>query len=97
MHLHYRGRGGRERVRGAKLKRGSLQSGWHRFGIDWRPGRLAWLVDGAVRFRLTGHAVPRQRMYLIADLAVGGDLPGPPAASTRFPSALGIDWVRVWR
>jgi beta-glucanase (GH16 family) len=71
--------------------------GWHRFGIDWRPGRLDWLVDGVVRWRLRGDTVPRRRMYLVANLAVGGDLPGPPGASTHFPSALPIDWVRVWR
>jgi beta-glucanase (GH16 family) len=97
MHLHYRGRGGGERERGAKLRQRSLGRGWHRFGIDWRPRRLAWLVDGVVRWRLSGDAVPRRPMYLVANLAVGGDLPGAPGASTRFPSALRIDWVRVWR
>jgi hypothetical protein len=37
-------------------------------------------------------------MYLIADLAVGGgDTVSAPTARTPFPSALQIDWVRVWQ
>jgi hypothetical protein len=36
-------------------------------------------------------------MYLVADLAVGGDYPGSPDSSTPFPSAFKIDYVRVWR
>jgi beta-glucanase (GH16 family) len=36
-------------------------------------------------------------MYIVANLAVGGSWPGPPNASTPFPSALEIDYIRVWR
>jgi beta-glucanase (GH16 family) len=97
MHLHYRGRGGRAAVVGSSWRQPSLAAGWHRFEIDWRPGRLAWLVDGVVRWQLTGRAVPQSRMYLVADLAVGGDPVGAPTARTSFPSALRIDWVRVWQ
>jgi len=74
-----------------------LRSGWHRFGIDWQPNRLRWLVDGVERFRVTGGAVPRVPMYLVLNLAVGGDSPGPPSPSTRFPSSVLVDSVKVWR
>ncbi|GFR42491.1 hypothetical protein Agub_g3286 [Astrephomene gubernaculifera] len=33
--------------------------------------------------------------YVILNLAVGGDWPGPPDASTAFPAQLLVDWVRV--
>ena len=36
-------------------------------------------------------------MYLLLDLAVGGNLPGPPGASTEFPATMEVDWVRVFR
>jgi beta-glucanase (GH16 family) len=36
-------------------------------------------------------------MYLLADLAVGGDEPGPPGVTTQFPASLDIDYVRVWQ
>jgi beta-glucanase (GH16 family) len=97
MHLHYRGPGGREAVKDGSWTQPSLSSGWHTFGIDWQPGRLDWLVDGVVRWEVDGSVVPRQPMYLIANLAVGGEPVGPPTARTPFPSALALDWVRVWQ
>jgi beta-glucanase (GH16 family) len=97
MHVHYRGPDGRPRARGTQSRLLPLASGWHRFGIDWRPRSLAWIVDGVERWRVEGRAVPRRRMYLVANLAVGGDWPGPPSPSTRFPRALEIDYVRVWQ
>lgn len=96
MHIHYRGRAGHEAEQGSSWTERSPR-GWHRFGIDWRAGRLEWLIDGVVRWRVTGSAVPGVPMYLVADLAVGGATAGAPTARTRFPSALRIDWARVWR
>jgi beta-glucanase (GH16 family) len=97
MHLHYRNPDGETEQRGREWTQGSLRGGWHRFGIDWRPGYLAWLVDGVVRWRVRGDVVPDTRMYLVANLAVGGDWPGEPDAATAFPSSLEIDYVKVWR
>ena len=34
-------------------------------------------------------------MFLVVNLAVGGDWPGAPDARTPFPAALLIDWIRV--
>ena len=97
MHLHYRNRQGEVTQRGAQWTDPGLRSGWHTFAIRWRPRRLVWVIDGVPRWRVRGHAVPRRRMYLIANLAVGGDWPGTPAASTRFPSVFQIDSVKVWQ
>ncbi|MDX6665946.1 MAG: hypothetical protein QOG68_2152 [Solirubrobacteraceae bacterium] len=97
MHLHHRGRGGGDLDQGGTWSAPALASGWHRFAIDWRPGRLRWLIDGVERFRVTGKSVPHEPMYLVANLAVGGDWPGPPDSATPFPSALEIDYLRVWR
>jgi beta-glucanase (GH16 family) len=36
-------------------------------------------------------------MYLILNLAVGGDWPGMPDASTTFPSTMKVDYVHVWK
>lgn len=94
MHLHYVRDGERESQRHVLT---SLSPGWHRFAIDWRPGRLAWLVDGVVRWRVRGPEVPSEPMYLVLNLAVGGDGPGRPAESTRFPARYAIDWVKVTR
>jgi hypothetical protein len=36
-------------------------------------------------------------MYLLLNLAVGGDTPGPPDGNTKFPARLEIDRVTVQR
>jgi hypothetical protein len=36
-------------------------------------------------------------MYLLINLAVGGDWPGDPSGTTRFPSSVKVDYVRVWQ
>ncbi len=95
MHLHYRDAGGRSRQRGRDWS--GLTAGWHRFAIDWRRDRLTWLVDGVARWTVRGRIVPRERMYLVANLAVGGQRAGAPDAATRFPATFAIDWIRVSR
>jgi beta-glucanase (GH16 family) len=36
-------------------------------------------------------------MYVILNLAVGGDWAGSPNSSTPFPSTMKVDYVRVWQ
>ena len=36
-------------------------------------------------------------MYLLANMAMGGDWAGAPDASTAFPAAYAIDYIRAYR
>lgn len=81
----------------------SLSAGFHVFSAGWSPDRIYFEVDGR-RFRTVERATYPvgqtwafdQPMFLLLNLAVGGDWPGRPTASTRFPARLVVDWVRVW-
>ncbi len=68
---------------------------FHTFGVDWEWDKIVWYIDGKEVFRVTDH-VPQVPMYLIADLAVGGVWAGPPDASTVFPAAFDINYIRVF-
>lgn len=75
-----------------------FSAGYHTFGVEWAPDRIVWYVDGIERKRVTDRSqIPSAPMYLIACLAVGGDWPGPPDASTPFPAQMEIDYIRVWQ
>ena len=88
----------REQVLGKKTHPGDLSEGWHVFGLKWEPGALTWTVDGKQTWRVTQReAIPHEPMYLIADLAVGGNYPEPPNAQTPFPSTLLVDSIRAWK
>jgi beta-glucanase (GH16 family) len=69
---------------------------YHVFSAEWKPGEVIWYVDGVQRARSTAD-IPAEPMYLIANLAVGGDWPGNPDASTRFPGFMDIDYIRVFQ
>ncbi len=69
---------------------------WRTVRLDWEPGRLRWWVDGELAWTRSGPDVPAEPMYLVANLAVGGELGGPVGAGTRFPATYEIDRIRVW-
>ena len=76
-----------------------FSAGWHTFGLHWGSNAMHWYVDGVERrppFTQTAN-LPSQPMYFIANLAVGGDWPGPPNGSTVFPNYFDLDYVRIWQ
>jgi beta-glucanase (GH16 family) len=98
MHIHYVGAGGRPAGAEADWTGPDFSAGWHTFAVDWEPKAIVWYVDGVARWRVSDpDAIPRRPMYLLLTLAVGGEFPGPPSASTMFPSSMQVDYVRVWQ
>ncbi len=69
---------------------------FHTYGLYWGPGRLIWYVDGMPTYTQTA-GVPKEPMYVILNLVVGGAYAGPPNASTPFPSDLLVDYVRLYQ
>ncbi|MTI29350.1 glycoside hydrolase family 16 protein, partial [Xanthovirga aplysinae] len=74
---------------------------FHIFGIEWEPEEIRWYVDGihysTVNPTTIGENWPfDQNFHLLLNLAVGGDWPGNPDASTVFPQTLEVDYVRVY-
>lgn len=68
---------------------------YHTFALEWKPNELLWYVDGVERYHTTEN-VPSVPMYLLANLAVGGDWPGNPDSATPFPGNMDIDYIRVY-
>jgi beta-glucanase (GH16 family) len=97
MAFHYRlpdGEDGREK---ATWQGSDFSADWHTFAIDWQPDKLVWYIDGVERWRYTDVTyIPSVPMYLLINLAVGGDWPGIPDENTTFPAYYEIDYVRVW-
>ena len=68
---------------------------FHTFAIEWRPDGLRWYVDGIERHQWNGKA-DFGPMYLILNLAIGGDFDGDPDAATLFPGEMEIAHVRAY-
>jgi len=105
--LHYSRPGGRHTSTGTNttLVTGSFADDFHVFRLDWAPGVMRWYVDDRVfqtqtNWQSRANPFPApfdQRFHLILNLAVGGNWPGNPDATTTFPQAMLVDYVRVYR
>lgn len=67
---------------------------FHTFAVEWTASSITWFVDGARQHEVSQS--PRGPMYLLANLAVGGEWPGAPDASTPFPAIFDIDYIRAY-
>ncbi|MGC5561818.1 discoidin domain-containing protein [Streptomyces sp. FR-108] len=78
---------------------------FHTWAADWNSKGITYSLDGRTVFSLDKDQVERTRgpwifdhpHYLILNLAVGGDWPGPTDAGTPFPSKMLVDFVRVYQ
>ncbi|MFE1953681.1 ricin-type beta-trefoil lectin domain protein [Streptomyces sp. NPDC059524] len=86
---------------GYSLSSGAFADAFHTFAVDWAPDRVSWSVDGHVYQTRTPADIGSNQwafnkpFFLILNLAVGGDWPGDPDASTSFPQQLVVDYVHV--
>ncbi|MGC8668496.1 MAG: glycoside hydrolase family 16 protein [Chthonomonadales bacterium] len=96
MTNHWRDAQGRHLSNGGAWVGPDFSQDFHTFAVDWSPDTIVWYVDGVERFR-SSRGVPAMPMYVLVNLAVGGDWPGNPDASTPFPSTMDVDYVRVYR
>jgi beta-glucanase (GH16 family) len=77
---------------------------FHVFGIEWEPSAIRWYVDGARYATRAASDLPAgtrwvfdHPFFVLLNLAVGGNWPGNPDASTVLPQELVVDWVRVYK
>ena len=74
---------------------------FHVFAVEWTPTTVIWYVNGTqyhqvTRADLTGPWVFDHPFYIILNVAVGGNWPRDPDASTVFPQTMLVDYVRVY-
>jgi MYXO-CTERM domain-containing protein len=71
---------------------------FHVFGLDWEADRIIWYADGIEVGRVTSpNTLHDVEMYVVVNLAVGGDLPGDPEPNAVFPASYDVDYVRVFQ
>lgn len=99
LHFHYRDDAGDSTNVGHKVETSDLSADWHTYGVEWRSRDIVWYLDGQEVWRYDDDEgrVPDEPMYLLINLAVGGDWPGAPDATTDFPAVMEVDYVRAWR
>ncbi|MDG0968316.1 MAG: family 16 glycosylhydrolase [Porticoccaceae bacterium] len=89
---------------GNKLLSGSetLATNFHVFSIIWDDDSITWYIDD-VQYHVmaidssASLAAFQKEFFLIFNIAVGGDWPQSPDASTVFPQRMVVDYVRIFQ
>ena len=83
---------------------GALADNFHLFAVEWTTNQIKWFVDSVQYFTATPASLPSggtwvftQPEFLILNLAVGGNWPGNPDATTVFPQQMLVDYVHVYK
>ncbi len=76
---------------------------FHLYAIEWEPGAVRFYVDtnlyasfNSSQWLAGGKWVFDHPFFILLNVAVGGDWPGSPDASTAFPQRMLVDYVRVY-
>ena len=85
------------------LPTGDYTDGFHLFGIEWSENNIKWFIDGVQMHEVnvpdvTPYLWPfNEKFHFILNVAVGGNWPGNPNASTMFPQTMEVDYVRAYQ
>lgn len=81
-----------------------VSADYHVYAVEWEPTVMRWYFDD-VKFYTTSNwwastAYPapfNQPFFFILNIAVGGNWPGYPDATTTFPQTMYVDYIRVYQ
>jgi len=83
---------------------GFSAAAWHTYGMIWSKGQIQYYVDDPSNIYATFNTsnfngtwpFDQGPMFILLNLAVGGDWPGNVSSSTVFPSAMLVQYVRIY-
>ncbi len=83
---------------------GFSAAAWHTYGMIWSTGQIQYYIDSPSNIYATFNTsnfsgtwpFDQGPMFIILNLAVGGDWPGKPDSTTAFPSNMLVDYVRIY-
>ena len=80
-----------------------VSNNYHNFAIEWEPDLIKWYVDDILYHTATpADVAPNQwvfndPVYLLMNLAVGGNFGGALGDDLVFPQSMAVDYVRVYQ
>ena len=99
--VHWDSNGHLSRTSEYSLQTGKFSSGFHKFSLIWTPNTLKWFADNQQFFYLGRSEISAFPIdlpqFFIFNVAVGGNWPGSPDATTVFPQHMIVDYIRVYQ
>ena len=83
----------------------TLDDAFYVYRVDWYADYMVFTLDGNIVFSIRKDQIEdyewwpfnSNQFFILLNLAVGGDWPGPPDDSTKFPALMIVDYVRVYK
>ena len=95
--------GGKALTDSYKLPLDNFADDFHLFAVEWEPKAIRFYVDGNLYETRTPSDLPAgarwpfdHAFFVLLNVAVGGDWPKDPDATTKFPQRMLVDYVRVY-
>ncbi|XP_013792401.1 beta-agarase AgaB34-like [Limulus polyphemus] len=76
---------------------------YHIYSVEWNSSVIRWFVDGNQYFEVniqrgaTGTNAFHNNVFVILNMAIGGNWPGFNVADEAFPANMYVDYVRVYQ
>lgn len=76
---------------------------YHIYSVEWNRDSIRWLLDNKryfainIKDSINSTNEFHEPFYLLLNLAIGGDWPKNPDATSQFPDTVYIDYVRVYQ
>ncbi len=84
-----------------KLASGIFNDEFHVFSLTWDEKKIIWYLDDKkfheIDITPTELNELQEEFFFVINLAVGGNWPGSPNATTIFPQQLVVDYIRVFQ
>jgi beta-glucanase (GH16 family) len=84
------------------LPSGTVNGGFHTYGVQWSPNQIQFFIDGTIEQTLTPGSIPgggtyvfNHPFFMLLNLAIGGPSGSP--SGTAFPQQMLVDYVRVYK
>jgi beta-glucanase (GH16 family) len=84
--------------------RKTFADSFHTFAVEWEPNVIRFYCNNILYKTVTPADLPSgtswvydHPFFILLNVAVGGDWPGSPDATTSFPQEMRVDYVRVFQ
>ena len=99
--IHWNYYGHLSRTSSYTIDNDKFSSGFHIFSVIWTPYKMIWLVDNQQFFFLNRSEIPEfpfdLNQFFVMNVAIGGNWPGSPDATTLFPQHMIVDYIKVYQ
>lgn len=85
-----------------RLNSGTFADNFHEYAVEWDEDEIRWYLDDILYSTKTIADVSPNNwpfdheFHMLLNMAVGGNWPGPPDATTTFPQTMEVEYVRVY-